>query len=266
MVEALVSAVRAAFPRLSHRYYAMKAKWLGKERLEYWDRNAPLPKVEQRHVDWDEARDTVLSAYGGFSPKMADIARRFFDERWIDAPVRPGKAPGAFSHPTVPSVHPYVLLNYQGKPRDVMTLAHELGHGVHQVLAAQAGRADGGDAADARGDGVGVRRNADLSRAAGEDFGAGSEEGDARPEGRGHAQHGRAPDRLLYVRAQGPHRAQARRAHGGAFGRNLDGGAGRKSRARDPSRSPATRRSGLMSVISFTRRSTSMPMRSAIAW
>ncbi len=139
VVEALVAAVRAAFPRLSHRYYAMKAKWLGKERLEYWDRNAPLPKVEQRPVNWGEARDTVLSAYGGFSPKMADIARRFFDERWIDAPVRPGKAPGAFSHPCVPSVHPYVLLNYQGKPRDVMTLAHELGHGVHQVLAGKQG-------------------------------------------------------------------------------------------------------------------------------
>ena len=139
VVEALVSSVRAAYPRLSHRYYAMKAKWLGKERLDHWDRNAPLPKVEQRPVNWDEARDTVLSAYGGFSPRMADIARRFFDERWIDAPVRPGKAPGAFSHPTVPSVHPYVLLNYQGKPRDVMTLAHELGHGVHQVLAAKQG-------------------------------------------------------------------------------------------------------------------------------
>ena len=139
VVEALVSTVRAAFPRLSHRYYAMKAKWLGKEQLEYWDRNAPLPKVEQREVAWDEARDTVLSAYSGFSPKMADIARRFFDQRWIDAPTRPGKAPGAFAHPTVPSVHPYVLLNYQGKPRDVMTLAHELGHGVHQVLAAKQG-------------------------------------------------------------------------------------------------------------------------------
>jgi len=139
VVEALVSAVRAAFPRLSHRYYAMKAKWLGKDALDHWDRNAPLPKVDQRPVDWSEARETVLSAYRGFSPRMADVARRFFDEHWIDAPVRPGKAPGAFSHPTVPSVHPYVLLNYQGKPRDVMTLAHELGHGVHQVLAAKQG-------------------------------------------------------------------------------------------------------------------------------
>lgn len=135
VVDALVSAVTAAYPRLSHRYYALKARWFGKEKLEFWDRNAPLPTVEQRTIPWDEARETVLSAYAGFAPDMAKIARRFFDEGWIDAPVRPGKAPGAFAHPTVPSAHPYVLVNYQGKPRDVMTLAHELGHGVHQVLA-----------------------------------------------------------------------------------------------------------------------------------
>jgi oligoendopeptidase F len=139
VVEALVTAVRAAYPRLSHRYYALKAKWFGKKRLPYWDRNAPLPQVPMRNVGWVEAKDTVLTAYGAFSPKMAEIAERFFDEHWIDAPVRAGKAPGAFSHPTTPSAHPYVLLNYQGKPRDVMTLAHELGHGVHQVLAAPNG-------------------------------------------------------------------------------------------------------------------------------
>jgi oligoendopeptidase F len=139
VVDALVAAVRAAYPRLSHRYYALKAKWFGKKKLPHWDRNAPLPQVPQRMVGWDEAKDTVLTAYGAFSPKMAAIAERFFDRRWIDAPVRPGKAPGAFAHPTVPSAHPYVLLNYQGKPRDVMTLAHELGHGVHQVLAAPNG-------------------------------------------------------------------------------------------------------------------------------
>ena len=135
VVDALVSAVRAAYPRLSHRYYALKSKWFGVEALNFWDRNAPLPKVEQRVIGWTEARDTVLDAYNGFSPEMSEIARRFFDGSWIDAPVRPGKAPGAFAHPTVPSAHPYVLLNYQGRPRDVMTLAHELGHGVHQVLA-----------------------------------------------------------------------------------------------------------------------------------
>ena len=139
VVEALVAAVRAAFPKLSHRYYALKAKWFGKTRLPHWDRNAPLPKVPTRTIDWAEAKGTVLDAYAKFSPHMAEIAERFFAKNWIDAPVRPGKAPGAFAHPTVPSVHPYVLLNYQGKPRDVMTLAHELGHGVHQVLAAPNG-------------------------------------------------------------------------------------------------------------------------------
>ena len=139
VVDALLQAVTAAYPRLSHRYYALKAKWFGRRELDFWDRNAPLPTVEQRTIPWTEARDTVLDAYRGFAPEMADIAGRFFDRRWIDAPVRPGKAPGAFAHPTVPSAHPYVLLNYQGKPRDVMTLAHELGHGVHQVLAAPNG-------------------------------------------------------------------------------------------------------------------------------
>ena len=139
VVDALVSSVHAAYPRLAHRYYKLKAKWFGKDKLEYWDRNAPLPKVETRTIGWDEARDTVLGAYSTFSPRMADIARNFFDKSWIDAGVRPGKATGAFAHPTVPSAHPYVLLNYMGKPRDVMTLAHELGHGVHQVLAAPNG-------------------------------------------------------------------------------------------------------------------------------
>jgi oligoendopeptidase F len=135
VVDALAAAVKAAYPRLSHRYYKMKAKWLGVEELNYWDRNAPLPETPSQTVSWDEARDTVLSAYDAFAPEMGAIARDFFDKGWIDAPVKPGKAPGAFAHPTVPSAHPYVLVNYLGKPRDVMTLAHELGHGVHQVLA-----------------------------------------------------------------------------------------------------------------------------------
>src|SRR5262245_35029548 len=139
VVEALVSAVRDAYPRTAHRYYAMKAKWLGKAKLAYWDRNAPLPERPERVVSWPDAQATVLEAYEAFAPRMAGIARRFFDRGWIDAPVREGKSPGAFSHPTVPSVHPYILLNYQGKPRDVMTLAHELGHGVHQTLAAPLG-------------------------------------------------------------------------------------------------------------------------------
>ena len=139
VVDALVTAVQDAYPRLSHRYYRMKARWFGRDQLNHWDRNAPLPFAPPATVPWAEARDTVLDAYRGFSPKLADIARRFFDERWIDAEVRPGKAPGAFSHPTVPAVHPYVLMNYQGRPRDVMVLAHELGHGVHQTLAAPQG-------------------------------------------------------------------------------------------------------------------------------
>jgi oligoendopeptidase F len=139
VVDALVATVRAAYPRLSHRYYKMKAKWLGKDKLMHWDRNAPLPKEDTREVPWIEAKQMVLSAYGEFSPEMAEIAGRFFDKGWIDAPVRPGKSPGAFAHPTVPSAHPYVLLNYLGRTRDVMTLAHELGHGVHQVLAAEQG-------------------------------------------------------------------------------------------------------------------------------
>ncbi|UCH74018.1 MAG: M3 family oligoendopeptidase [Rhodospirillales bacterium] len=135
VVDALSAAVRNAYPDLSHRYYALKAKWFGSDRLDYWDRNAPLPDSDDRIIAWDEARQTVLDAYGAFSPDLADVGRRFFDNAWIDAPVRPGKASGAFAHPTVPSAHPYLLLNYQGKTRDVMTLAHELGHGVHQVLA-----------------------------------------------------------------------------------------------------------------------------------
>ena len=139
VVAALVEAVRAAYPRLSHRYYKMKAKWLGLDRLMHWDRNAPLPAEDTRVVPWDEAKDIVLKAYGEFAPEMETIAGTFFARNWIDAPTRPGKAPGAFAHPTVPSAHPYVLLNYLGKTRDVMTLAHELGHGVHQVLAAAQG-------------------------------------------------------------------------------------------------------------------------------
>jgi oligoendopeptidase F len=135
VVDAMVAAVRDAYPRLSHRYYRLKANWLGMDQLNTWDRNAPLPDADTRVIPWSEAKDTVLSAYSDFSPDMAEIAGRFFDKGWIDAPARSGKAPGAFAHPTVPSAHPYVLVNYQGKVRDVMTLAHELGHGVHQVLA-----------------------------------------------------------------------------------------------------------------------------------
>jgi oligoendopeptidase F len=139
VVQALRDAVVEAYPKLSHRYYELKRKWLGLDRMQVWDRNAPLPMESERLVGWDEAREMVLSAYGEFDPEMAKLAEPFFDKGWIDAAVKPGKAPGAFAHPTVSDVHPYVMLNYLGKPRDVMTLAHELGHGVHQRLAAGQG-------------------------------------------------------------------------------------------------------------------------------
>ena len=139
VVEALVTAVKGAYTSTSHRYYAMKAKWFNKDKLDYWDRNAPLPKSDSRTIRWEEVKVTVLDAYAAFAPSMADTAAPFFEQGWIDAPATPGKASGAFSHPTVPSSHPFILLNYLGSSRDVMTLAHELGHGVHQVLAADQG-------------------------------------------------------------------------------------------------------------------------------
>ena len=139
VVDALIAAVRDSYPNLSHRYYRLKARWFGVEALPFWDRNAPLPEDDDRLIPWREAEETVLSAYNAFSPELAAVGGRFFAAPWIDAPVRPGKASGAFAHPTVPGAHPYLLLNYQGRVRDVMTLAHELGHGVHQVLAAPQG-------------------------------------------------------------------------------------------------------------------------------
>jgi oligoendopeptidase F len=139
VVQALRDAVVAAYPRLSHRYYELKRKWLGLDRMQVWDRNAPLPMEDTKTVEWDAAQSIVMEAYNAFDPRMGEIAQPFFDKGWIDAGVKPGKAPGAFAHPTVTEVHPYVMLNYLGKPRDVMTLAHELGHGVHQVLAADQG-------------------------------------------------------------------------------------------------------------------------------
>lgn len=137
VVDALTQAVRDSYGDLSHRYYALKARWMGQDYLDFYDRLAPLPDEDDRRIPWKEAQATVLDAYGAFSPELADIGSRFFKNAWIDAPPRPGKSSGAFAHPVVPSAHPYLLLNYQGRPRDVMTLAHELGHGVHQVLAGQ---------------------------------------------------------------------------------------------------------------------------------
>lgn len=139
VVDALETAVVESYGRTAHRYYALKARWLGLEKLAHFDRNAPLPQADEQPIGWDDARNIVLDAYGRFSDDLREIGTRFFDNPWIDAAPRPGKAPGAFAHPTVPSAHPYLLLNYQGKVRDVMTLAHELGHGVHQILAAHNG-------------------------------------------------------------------------------------------------------------------------------
>ena len=139
VVETLIESVQEAYKDTSHRFYKLKAKWLGKEKLDYWDRNAPLPTEKMKTYSWDEAQEIVLHAYQQFSPEMATIGKQFFDKNWIDAALRPGKDSGAFSHPTVPSVHPYILQNYHGKAWDIMTLAHELGHGIHQVLAAEQG-------------------------------------------------------------------------------------------------------------------------------
>jgi len=138
-VDALHSAVRAAYPKLSHRYYALKAKWLGKKKLDYWNRNAPLPSDIDRNYTWSQSCELVLAAYNDFSPKLAAVGKKFFDNDWIDVPPEAGKVSGAFAHPVVPSAHPYLLLNFHGRVRDVMTLAHELGHGVHQVLAGPQG-------------------------------------------------------------------------------------------------------------------------------
>lgn len=139
VVDALVSSVKDSYADLSHRYYKLKAKWFGVDQMDYWDRNAPLPEDDDQNIAWEKAQEIVLKAYGEFDPKMAEIGQRFFDENWIDVPPRAGKDSGAFAHPVTPSAHPYILLNYHGKVRDVMTLAHELGHGVHQVLAAEQG-------------------------------------------------------------------------------------------------------------------------------
>lgn len=139
VVDALVMAIKGAYGELAHRYYRMKANWFGRDVLDYWDRNAPLPGGDQQRFGWEEAQQLVLGAFGRFDPRMADIAGRFFDRRWIDAAPRPGKDSGAFAHPVVPSAHPYILLNFYGRPRDVTTLAHEMGHGIHQILAAEKG-------------------------------------------------------------------------------------------------------------------------------
>lgn len=138
VVQTLIDTVKDSYEKLSHRYYKLKAGFLGQDTLKYWDRNAPLGDVTTRYT-WDQAKNIVLQAYHEFSPEMADIGQQFFDKNWIDVPPENSKTSGAFSHPLSAGTHPYILLNFQGKIRDVMTLAHELGHGVHQVLSAKQG-------------------------------------------------------------------------------------------------------------------------------
>ena len=174
-----------------------KARWFGDEAIDYWDRNAPVPDEDDRVIPWPEARKTVLDAYAAFSGELADIGDRFFKRPWIDAAVRPGKASGAFSHPTVPAVHPYLLLNYQGRTRDVMTLAHELGHGVHQVLSGGQGHLMArtpltlAETASVFGEMLTFQS---MLAATGKGKRAARH---ARRQDRGHAEHRGAPDRVL---------------------------------------------------------------------
>ncbi len=139
VVDKLVNTVDKAMPKLTHRYYKWKANQFGKSSLDWWDRNAPLPHSSEKLIQWSEARDIILDSFSSFHPEISNLAELFFKNNWIDASLRKGKASGAFAHPSVPSLHPYILVNYQGKIRDVMTLAHELGHGVHQILAGKNG-------------------------------------------------------------------------------------------------------------------------------
>ena len=135
VVNALSDTVIENYSRVSHRYYKLKAKWLKKKHLMYWDRNAPIPFQSQSTFSWKEAKNIVINAYNDFDIRAGSIVEKFFDNSWIHAPVTSGKSPGAFAASTIPSVHPYILVNYQGRARDVATLAHELGHGIHQYLA-----------------------------------------------------------------------------------------------------------------------------------
>ena len=139
VVSSLVNAVDEQMPNLTHRYYKWKAREFNKKKLNWWDRNAPLSFNQDKAIKWEEAKSIILKSFKEFNPQVSEIAEKFFKNNWIDAEVREGKASGAFAHPSVPSLHPYVLVNFQGKVRDVMTLAHELGHGVHQVLASEQG-------------------------------------------------------------------------------------------------------------------------------
>lgn len=139
VVEALTEAVRGQYKNIAERFYKLKAKWLKKDKIQYWDRNAPLPFSDDRNYSWQESVDLVLQAYGEFSPKLLEIAKNFFNHQWIDVPPRKGKGGGAFAMPLPKDLHPYLMLNFVGKQGDVLTLAHELGHGCHMCLSIQQG-------------------------------------------------------------------------------------------------------------------------------
>ena len=268
VVDALVSSVREAYPRLSHRYYALKAQ-AGSARSSCRTGTATRRCRRSRCAPsrWPRgAARPCSTAYGAFSPKMAAIAERFFNDRWIDAPVRPGKSPGAFAHPTVPSAHPYVMLNYQGKPRDVMTLAHELGHGVHQVLAAPNGPLMAptpltlAETASVFGEMLTFKKLL-------------AETTDKKQ--RKAMLAAKVEDMINTVVRQIAFYTFERKVHTErrngeltvrAALRHLAGGAAREPRARRSICARATRRSGPTSRTSSIRRSTSTPMRSAIAW
>ena len=139
VVEALTESVTSNYKNISHRYYKIKAKLFNQEKLNYWDRNAPYPDSPNKKINWSEAKDIVIRSYANFDKSFEDIVLLFFNNSWIDAELKSGKSPGAFAASTIPSIHPYILTNFHGKTRDVMTLAHELGHGCHQYLSAKQG-------------------------------------------------------------------------------------------------------------------------------
>ena len=139
VVEALSKSVTSNYKNISHRYYELKSKIFKKNQLDYWDRNAPYPNSPKTLIKWEEAKDIVLRSYANFDESFKDIVLMFFQNNWIDAELKSGKSPGAFAASTIPSIHPYILTNFHGKTRDVMTLAHELGHGCHQYLSSKQG-------------------------------------------------------------------------------------------------------------------------------
>jgi len=139
VVDALTKSVTSNYKNISHRYYEIKSKLFNKKQLDYWDRNAPYPNSPKKLIQWEEAKDIVLRSYENFDQSFKDIVLLFFQNNWIDAELKSGKSPGAFAASTIPSIHPYILTNFHGKTRDVMTLAHELGHGCHQYLSSKQG-------------------------------------------------------------------------------------------------------------------------------